>query len=115
MLKLAVTAVTLLLGGAAVGVAVHVQTDPRAFTTLEAPRLGEIGSVIRELEVQRVEAVKPLTLTIDEVTVWGDPHRMAKLARAGMDPEPEPEPVSLQPCSEWWELDPQANVRMLCR
>jgi hypothetical protein len=114
MLKLAVTAVTVLLGGAAVGVAVHVQTNPRAFTTLETPWLGEIGSVIGELEVPgSVEAVKPLALTLDEVTVWGDPHRMAKMARAGMVPEPEP--VALRPCSEWWELDPQANVRMLCQ
>ena len=110
MLKPAIAAVSMLLGGAAVGVAVHVQTNPLAFTTFE-PRLGAgLDAVIRELkEIRGVQPVEPSALTLGEVTVWGVSHRMAK---AGLAPSPI---LELQPCSNWWELDPQSNVRMLCR
>jgi hypothetical protein len=109
MLKPAITAVAMLLGGAAVGVTVYVQTNPYAFTTLE-PRLGAgLASVSKELrKVQSVEG-KASTMVLDEITVLGVSHR---LARAGLAPPPV---LTLKPCSNWWELDPQSNVRMLCQ
>lgn len=109
MLKPAITAVAMLLGGAAVGVTVHVQTNPYAFTTLEPPLVTGLESVTKELrEIQSVE-VKASALMLDEITVWGVTHRLAKAGLA------RPAVVALKPCSNWWELDPQSNVRMLCQ
>jgi hypothetical protein len=99
----------LLLGGAAVGVIVYVETDPRAFTTLE-PRLGAgVESVTKAVREIRSTEVEPPALTLDEITVWGVAHRLEKVGPASL-------PIAaLRPCSDWWQLDPQSNVRMLCQ
>ena len=78
MLKPAITAVAMLLGGAAVGVTVYVyvQTNPYAVTTLE-PRLGAgLESVTNALREIRSAEVEPSVLTLDEITVLGvaQPH-----------------------------------------
>ena len=107
MLKPAIAAVAVLLGGAAVGVTAYVQTNPYAVTTLE-PRLGSglesVTKALRKIESVEVGSV----LTLDEITVLGVAHHMAKGSPASLPF------LALQPCSNWWELDPQSNVRMLC-
>ena len=105
MLKPAITAVAMLLGGAAVGVAVYVQSNPSASI---APRLGAgLDSVTKALpKIESVEVASVLTL--DEITVLGVARHMAKARPASLPF------LAMQPCSNWWELDPQSNVRMLC-
>lgn len=108
MLKPAIAAVALLLGGAAVCVTVYVQTNPYASATLE-PRLGAgLESVTNAPREIRSVEVEPAVLTLDEITVLGVAQHMAKASPASLPF------LALRPCSNWWESDPQSNDRMLC-
>jgi hypothetical protein len=103
------------LGASAAGVAVYVQTEPRAFTSSK-PALLESASdrMARRAKtmMERIEPVPPAAKPEDDVVrgelvIYARPHVIAAAKRKT--------DTALRPCSEWRELDPQSKVRMLCQ
>jgi len=115
MLKAMVAVVAMLSGGVTLGVAVHTQTQPGAFTTPN-PLLGTGGNSLKRDVRSAIGAmeVMPSVAAVDEMTLD------EMVIRAGADPRPSTPtgrafaPMT-RPCSDWWELGPNASVRMLCR
>jgi hypothetical protein len=114
MLKAMVAIAAMLSGGVTLGVAVHILNQPGAFTTPQ-PLLGGGDYLKRDVQsaIGAIEETPSVgagdELSLPEVTI-----------RPGPDPRPRtptnraPVPMT-RPCSDWWELGPNASVRMLCR
>jgi hypothetical protein len=118
MLKVMLAVVATLSGGATLGVAVHTQSHRGAVTT-PMPLLDtggvsvkrEVLSAIGAMVMPTVAASNEVTLA--EMTIRGDAdHKPSALPAAAFVPAFVP---MTRPCSDWWELGPNASVRMLCR
>ena len=111
MLKASIAAIAMLLGGAATGVAVYVQSRPEAFTTRTAWLDAGVVPVNRVVQrgIEGVEAKPPL-LAVDEIILPS----VVVAARAPSVTRLDPFAPVTRPCSEWREIGPQTYVRMLC-
>jgi hypothetical protein len=111
MLKASIAVIAMLLGGAATGVAVYVQSRPEAFTTRTSWLDAGVVPVNRLARTAIGDAAaKPPLYAVDEIVL----PTVVVAARAPRLTLPkEPVPVT-RPCSEWREIGPETYVRTLC-
>jgi hypothetical protein len=114
MLK-AIAAITFTaLGAGATGVAVHIQNEPRAFTTPKPALLESAAHRVARRTVVRRERFQVVAPPEDDV-VRGEIVIYARPMAQRIAAAQRRTDVALEPCSDWRELDPESKVRQLCQ